>query len=136
MALFDDLRLGKFPYIADVAIEEGAEAGLAYYKKLEDADLLWLFGFRAGRFMNGINSQGYELLSEGRFEAALELFKLNTMVVPRYWNAWDSLAECYYRMKQYDLSIRYYEKSLELNPDNMNAVEMLEKIRAEYPGKH
>jgi hypothetical protein len=32
---------------------------------------------------------------------------------------------------QKELAIKNYEKSLELNPGNTNAVEMLKKIRAE-----
>ena len=135
-AFIDDLRLGELPLVAEVALMEGAEAGFDYFKKLEDAGMLWWFGLSAGQFVNSINSQGYEFLSESKFEEALKLFELNTMVVPEYWNTWDSLAECYYRMKQYDLSIHYYEKSLELNPDNTNAVGMLEKIKSEHPAKN
>ncbi|UCE18521.1 MAG: tetratricopeptide repeat protein [Gemmatimonadota bacterium] len=132
----DDLRLEDLPFVTEVVEKLGAEAGFEYFKRLEDGDMLWWFGLSAGQFMNEINSEGYELLAAGQLESALELFKLNTMVVPGYWNTWDSLAECYYHMKQYDLSMQYYEKSLELNPDNTNAVQMLEKMRAQNPAKN
>jgi tetratricopeptide (TPR) repeat protein len=42
---------------------------------------------------------------------------------------WDSLAECCYNMKEYRLSLEYYEKSIELNPDNQNGKQMIERIR-------
>jgi hypothetical protein len=132
-AFIDDLRSGDLPFVTEVALEQGAEAGLAYFKKLEDADMLWWYGLNAGQFMNRINVEGYEFVSAGTFESAVEVFKLNTMLFSGNWNVWDSLAECYYYMKEYDLAIENYKKSLELNPGNANAVQMVEKIRAEYP---
>jgi hypothetical protein len=131
-ALIDELQSGGLPFIMDVVLEEGAEAAFDYFNKLQNADMLWWHGLSSGGIIDGINSKGYDLMAENKLETALELFKLNTMLVPLYWNAWDSLAECYYRMKQFDLSRKYYEKSLELNPDNTGAVRMLEKIKAEH----
>ena len=44
-------------------------------------------------------------------------------------NAFDSLAETYMKNGQIDLAIKNYEKSLELNPDNENAQEILNKLK-------
>jgi len=122
--LIQDLRP-----IEDVAVEKGAEAGLAYFNKFRASDIPWVYyGLSGGQFMSRVNSKGYELMLAGKLEPALEVFKLNSMVFPNSWNVWDSLAECYFRMKKYDLAQKYYKRSLKLNPDNMNAKKMLEEI--------
>jgi tetratricopeptide (TPR) repeat protein len=116
-------------FIEDVAIEEGSKAGFAYFNKLRDSDILWWYGLSYGQFNNRLNSKGYSLMREGKLESALEVFKLNSMIFTRDYNVWDSLAECYYKMKEYELSKKYYEKSLKMNPDNTNAKKMLENIK-------
>jgi Flp pilus assembly protein TadD len=72
-------------------------------------------------------------MSAGKLAAALEVFKLNTLISPESSNAWDSLAECYLNMEEYDLARKYYEQSLELNPANSNATMMLKRIPADAP---
>jgi hypothetical protein len=119
-------------YIEDVAMGEGAEAGLAYFNKFRNSDIPWVYhGMSSRQFMNRVNTKGYELMSAGKLDKALEVFKLNTMIFSRDWNVWDSLAECYYEMGNEELSKQYYEKSLELNPSNSNAVRMLKELQSE-----
>jgi hypothetical protein len=134
--ILDDLREGDLPFVSKIAIEEGAKAGAEYFQELWDADLLWWFGLRAWEFRDSINAEGYQYLTAEKLETAFEVFKLNTLIFPGNWNVWDSLAECYYHLDKIDLAIEYYEKSLALYPGNANAVQMLEKIKAEYPGKN
>ena len=130
-AMLDRLRSGDIRPVEDVAIAEGAEAAFAYFQELDDAAALWWFGQSRGRFMNTMNGKGYELMAEGRLDAALEVFKLNTMIFPENGNVWDSLAECHYNKREFDLAIEYYRKSLEIDPQNANAVMMLERIEQE-----
>jgi Tfp pilus assembly protein PilF len=52
------------------------------------------------------------------------------VLYPDSWNTWDSLGECRFRTGDLDGSAEYYEKSLELNPGNQHAKEMLQKIRS------
>lgn len=134
-SLIEEMRHRDLRFVAEVAIEEGAGAGLEYFNKLRDADMLWWYGLSSGQFLNRINSQGYELVSADKLETALEVFKFNTLIFPNSWNVWGSMAECYYKMKKYDLSIKYYEKSLELNPDNENGKKMIERIKKEQKKK-
>ena len=115
-------------FVENVAIEEGAKAGFAYFNKLREADILWWYGLSDGQFNARMNSKGYQLMRDGKLESALEVFKLNSMIFTRDYNVWDSLAECYLKMEMYDLSKKYYEKSLKLNPDNTNAKRKLEEI--------
>jgi hypothetical protein len=116
-------------FIEDVAVDEGAKTAFAYFNNLRKADVLWWYGLSGGELNNRMNSKGYELMKAGKLESALEVFELNSMMFPRDYNVWDSLAECYYNMKKYDPAIEFYERSLRLNPDNANAKKMLEEIK-------
>jgi len=75
-----------------------------------------------------LNKLGYELLQMDRKEDAIKIFLLATSEFPDNANLFDSLGECYLSNEQYDLSLDNYEKSLELNPENTNAVKMIDKI--------
>jgi Tfp pilus assembly protein PilF len=48
---------------------------------------------------------------------------------PDSWISHEGLAEAYMVNGEEDRAIRHYQRSLELNPDNDNAVEMLEKLQ-------
>jgi cytochrome c-type biogenesis protein CcmH/NrfG len=48
---------------------------------------------------------------------------------PQSANVYDSLGEAHMTDGQKKLAIQNYKKSLELNPDNNNAKEMLEKLQ-------
>jgi len=75
-----------------------------------------------------INNLGYSLLQEGKLVEATVLLKLNVEFYPDAWNTYDSLGEAYMKAGQKDLAISNYKKSLELNPQNSNAREMLKKL--------
>jgi len=47
---------------------------------------------------------------------------------PELANAYDSLGEGYFTNEQYELSLKNYRKSLALDPENENAVMMMDKI--------
>ena len=117
--------------VDEMAVEEGAEAAFAYFERLRESKIECLYGESLDRLEFGYNGKAYELMSAGELEAARELFKLNTLIAPESSNVWDSLAECYLNMKSYDLSRQYYQKSLQLNPENENATRMIERIDRE-----
>jgi len=75
-----------------------------------------------------INNLGYSLLQQGKLAEATALLKLNVEFYPDAWNTYDSLGEAYMKSGQKDLAISNYKKSLELNPQNSNAREMLKKL--------
>ncbi len=76
-----------------------------------------------------LNQAAYGYLQDGRVKEAIELFKLNVTAYPASWNTYDSLAEAYLADGNKELAILYYEKSLELNPENANAVSQLKNLR-------
>jgi CubicO group peptidase (beta-lactamase class C family) len=76
-----------------------------------------------------VNAVGYALLRTQNTEQALKVFELNTRVFPEAWNTWDSLGEAHMALGNNDEAIRCFERSLELNPDNTNAKDMISRIR-------
>ncbi len=75
-----------------------------------------------------LNTLGYRLLGLQRVKDAIEIFRPNVAAYPRSANAHDSLGEAYMTDGDREQAARSYRRSLELNPDNANAVEMLRKL--------
>ncbi|GAG46829.1 unnamed protein product, partial [marine sediment metagenome] len=91
----------------------------------------------AHRFVNTerpMNEAGYFLLGEGLAAEAIQIFRLNVEAYPESGNVYDSLGEAYMEAGETDLAIEYYEKTLELNPNNTNAVSRLQRLRAPEDG--
>jgi dienelactone hydrolase len=78
-----------------------------------------------------LNGFGYVLLAQKKVKEAIEVFKLNVEAYPQGFNTYDSLGEAYMMDGDNELAIKNYKKSLELNPRNTNAVEMLKKLEAQ-----
>ena len=76
-----------------------------------------------------VNAVGYQLLQAGNAAQALEIFEVNTRVFPEAFNTWDSLGEGHMTLGNDDEAIVAYERSLELNPGNANAEDMIARIR-------
>jgi predicted transcriptional regulator YdeE len=76
-----------------------------------------------------LNILGYMLLYGGREADGLRVFQKNVEEYPKSSNVYDSLGEAYMKMGQKDQAIQNYEKSLELNPKNENAVKQLQKLK-------
>jgi dienelactone hydrolase len=73
---------------------------------------------------------GYQLLRADKTRESIEIFKLATVVDPKSANAFDSLAEAYQQDNDKSLAIKNYQRSLELDPANTNAVARLKSLRA------
>ncbi|HEX9614312.1 MAG TPA: serine hydrolase, partial [Bacteroidota bacterium] len=109
--------------LLNIVLENGTDAAVNRYLQLKRASSTE-YGFHE----NELNSLGYILMQNGRLENALTIFKLNVSEYPESWNPYDSLAEAFMNAGNKELAIRNYQKSLELNPQNTNAVEMLKKL--------
>jgi len=75
-----------------------------------------------------INATGYYLLSLERYADALEAFRLNVEVYPQSANVFDSYAEALMKSGDTGNAVINYNKSLELNPENNNAREILKLL--------
>jgi CubicO group peptidase (beta-lactamase class C family) len=78
-----------------------------------------------------LNNVGYSLLRQQKIAEAIAIFKINVEFYPKSANVYDSLAEAYAANGEKALAIENYKKSLELNPLNPNAREMLKKLQAQ-----
>jgi len=103
--------------------EKGIEAGVAQYRDLK-AKQASTYDFAEAE----LNRLGYQLLRSGKPREAIEIFKLNVESHPQGFNTYDSLAEAYMSINERDLAIQNYKKSLELNPNNTNAGEMVKRL--------
>jgi CubicO group peptidase (beta-lactamase class C family) len=80
-----------------------------------------------------LNDWGYRMLNGGgKPKEALEIFKLNVFLYPESANVYDSVAEAYAANGEPDLAIKNYKRSLELDPNNTNAVQHLKKLDPNY----
>jgi CubicO group peptidase (beta-lactamase class C family) len=113
-----------------VEIMKGTQAALEEYQRIKAGAVP---GYKADE--PALNTLGYRLLSEKKIDDAIKVFKLNVQEYPKGWNCYDSLGEGYMNAGQTELAIQNYEKSLELNPQNMNGADMLKKLRAENAKK-
>ena len=71
---------------------------------------------------------GYRYIKEGKTMEAVALFELYVETYPESWNAYDSYADALKENKEIEKAIENYKKSLELNPENINAIVNIQKI--------
>jgi len=117
-------RKGIGPVVTASIVRDGTKAAIDHYWRLkrsrpDDYDF--------GEFH--LNTVGYGLLSAGRVEDAIAIFKTNVEAFPDAWNTYDSLGEAYMVHGDKELAIENYEKSLELNPENQNGADALRRLR-------
>ncbi|MCK5077930.1 MAG: tetratricopeptide repeat protein, partial [Calditrichia bacterium] len=79
---------------------------------------------------NVLNMMGYRFMQMKMLDNALKIWHLNTDLFPASANVFDSYAEGLMNNGQDKEAIKFYRKSLELNPENKNAVQMIEQIKA------
>lgn len=114
------------PYIKTffMAIQEkGAATAIKEYTERKQKDSTKVLN------ESTINDIGYTLLRTKKIDDAIAVFEMNTVNFPASGNTWDSLAEAYMNKGNKELAIKYYEKSLAIDPGNNNAVEQLKKLR-------
>ena len=75
-----------------------------------------------------LNSLGYRLLNAKKFNDAIRIFQLNLEAYPQSSNVYDSLGEAYMDAGNKPQAIANYQKSLQMNPKNGNAIQMLRKL--------
>jgi CubicO group peptidase (beta-lactamase class C family) len=80
-----------------------------------------------------LNDWAYRMLNGGgKKKEALEIFKLNVILYPQSANVYDSVAEAYEANGNRELAIKNYKRSLELDPNNRNAVQHLKQLDPNY----
>lgn len=78
-----------------------------------------------------LNRIGYDYLTkQKKIPEAIAIFTINVDAYPKSANVYDSLGEACMEAGDKDAAIANYERSVELDPTNANAVQMLLKLRA------
>jgi CubicO group peptidase (beta-lactamase class C family) len=75
-----------------------------------------------------LNELGYQLVNINRLRDAIDIFKLNIEEHPDASIPYYCLGDVYMMAGRNKLAMKYYEKSLDLNPDNATILKMMEKI--------
>jgi len=110
--------------------EQGRDSGAATVRALRDR-----YGDKVVS-ENLLNDVGYQLLGAGQVASAVDVLRLNTVEHPQSGNAFDSCGESLMTHGDKKGAIAAYTRSLELDPSNDNARQMLAQLKAPAkPGK-
>lgn len=133
--ILNNLAPEKFKQSIQIALTERMRAGKSgadlaeFYKKIKNNSKDDYNFDGAESFLNNL---GYFLLEKGRLKDSIAVLKLAVEAFPNSANTFDSYAEALLKDGQKDASIKNYKRSLELNPNNKNAVEQLKKLELKH----
>lgn len=104
-------------------VEGDYEGGLKAYQELQKSqpDSRWVNE-------DNLNGFGYELMGNDQLDLAISVFKLNVALYPNSSNVYDSLGEAYLNNGEKALAAKNYQKSLQLDPKNTNALKILKEL--------
>ena len=109
--------------LMNILFEKGIEAAVDKYHNLKKNQPEG-YNFKESQ----LNMLGYHLMQGGRTADAIEIFKLNVEAYPKSGNCYDSLGEAYLITGQKELAKANYKKAVELDPKNVNAIEVLKTL--------
>lgn len=95
-----------------------------YYQLKEDTTALYDFSNETE-----LTLYGYSFLWENNLIDAIAIFKLIITEFPNSANAYDSMGEAYLQAKDSTKALQFYEKSLQMNPDNFYAEDVIQKVK-------
>ena len=101
--------------------KEGIDQGVAQFNAIKSSKEQYLDE-------NEMNVAGYELLRAGKLKEAAGFLKLNVDVFPNSSNAYDSYGEALLALGDSAKAIENYKRSIQLNPDNKNGIQVLEGL--------
>ncbi|MCF6360638.1 MAG: beta-lactamase family protein [Cyclobacteriaceae bacterium] len=107
--------------LVDVVKKDGIGAGLEYYTEIKGSSDYYMD-------VDEMNIAGYELLQSDKTEEALFIFKLNVGAFPDSFIPYDSYGEQLLVLGDTTNAIINYKKSVELNPRNKGAVNVLKGL--------
>ena len=83
-----------------------------------------------------INASGYRHLEAGEIDKAISVFELNIATFPGSASALDALGEAFMAKGDHNAAIRYYRRSLALDPENGNAALKIEQMQGDEQSGH
>ncbi|WP_052172418.1 serine hydrolase [Psychroserpens jangbogonensis] len=112
-------------FMIETIENEGIDKGIQFYKEHKDSPDYYISE-------QELNVAGYKFLHAENAKDAAEVFKLSTEVFPDRDNPYDSYAEALRALGKNEEAIENYKKSIDLNPKNNNAKEMLKELEVDY----
>ena len=109
--------------LAQIILEKNIQAAVEEYRNLKNTQPD-AYNFKESQ----LNTLGYQLMQAGKTAEAIEIFKLNVESYPESANVYDSLGEACLIDGQKELAKVNYQKAVELDPKNVNAVEILKTL--------
>ncbi|MEM8507090.1 MAG: tetratricopeptide repeat protein [Bacteroidota bacterium] len=106
-----------------------AQQNALLQKALDNAIVLAIEAKVNMRSEQDLNALGYSFLGNEAVDNALEVFKVATILFPDSFTAYDSYGEALLKANRKAEAIEMYEKSIELNPKNENAKEVLLQLK-------
>lgn len=114
--------------LIEIFTENSFETALTKFKNLKQK-------YPEYNFEENLNNLGYSFLNKKQTELSIQIFSLNCSEYPKSANVFDSLGEVYENTGNLDLAKENYQKSLDLNPKNENAKEMILRIDSKLKSK-
>lgn len=118
-----DINNLAFEKLSQAVVEEGKNGFQKVYASIEKD-----MNFKDINLENMLNDVGYQLINQKRMDKAIDVFEFNTIQNPTSANAFDSLGEVYFIVKNFSLAIENYQKAIDLGGTNGNAKRMLTRI--------
>ncbi|PTT17278.1 serine hydrolase [Flavobacterium sp. HMWF030] len=110
--------------LMEIFSENNFEIAANQFKKLK-------LKYPTYNFEENLNNLGYSVFNKKQIDLSIQIFSLNCSEYPESANAYDSLGEVYETIGKLEIAKQNYQKSLELNPQNDNAKQMISKINTQ-----
>jgi len=123
----DRSRIGASAVLSEIARVQNTRAALQQFRALKNQ--------KSARFMPDEDTLlifAYLLLADNKEQDALEALKLEVEAYAEYPDAYHTLAKVYNVLGEKRLAIDNFRKSIELNPDNQDALENLKTLEGQF----
>jgi CubicO group peptidase (beta-lactamase class C family) len=107
----------------DVAMHAGIPAAFDEYTRFKNDTVHFIVPEK--KYFVAI---GRQVAEEGNLDGAISIFQFTISQFPGFWEAYDALGDMYIKNGENEPAIQSFKKSLELNPQNDHAMEMLKKL--------
>ena len=102
----------------------GVDDAIKLYLQLKESkDTSFIFN------ENQLNYLGNELRKNNKIKEAIKIYELNLKEYPKSPIVYESLGETYRRNKNEKVSVKYFEKAFELDPQNTHWTYILQKLK-------
>jgi Predicted membrane protein (DUF2306)/Tetratricopeptide repeat len=119
-----DAQISIADTMAKTIATSGVEPAIAQYRTIQSSPDAAHYHLEESE----LNNLGYRIIRIRRYSDAIRIFQFAVEMYPQSANAYDSLGEAYMDAGDKAQALANYRKSLELNPANRNAVQVLAKL--------